>query len=202
MKFLYTIFIILFLPGLLLNAGEKNSPEKKTKLDLLSEVKKTDNASSKSSIIDSRKDKAIIFSALIPGSGQTFLGNTWKGVGFTIAFYGSAVTAFLANNNKVSREERITVLTQEYKAAGNFNDADLIWDEILLEKDKRDNDYKRRQIFAYSALGVWVLNLIDIIFFTEDKGGDEFSSVNSLTPNFNIISNNQSSYVELKINIP
>jgi hypothetical protein len=186
----------------LLYAGEKNSPEKKTKLDLLYEIKKTDNASSESSLLDSRKDKAIIFSALIPGSGQTFLGNTWKGVGFTLAFYGSAITAFLANNNKVAREERITVLTQEYKAAGNFNDADLIWNEILLEKDKRDNDYKRRQIFSYSALGVWVLNLIDIIFFTDDKGGDEFSSINSFNPNFNIISKNQLSYVELKINIP
>ena len=204
MKFFSTLLI---LSALLTNIsfggdGAKAGAEKKSKLDLLNEI---NNAEASAPFIDfsSRETRAAIFSAIIPGSGQTFIGHTWKGVGFTVAFYGTALTAILAHNNMIAREERIEVLTREYRSTGSFQAAQLVWDQILFEEGNRDNDHKRRQIFSYAALGVWVLNMVDIIFLTSDRGADEFAlAEKNKTFNISLANNEDYTGVELKFILP
>ena len=148
-----------------------------------------------------RKTKALIFSSLIPGSGQTYLGNELKGMGLSLAFYGTALAAVIAHNNAQGREDRIKVLSQEYKTKGNYKDAERVWQTILGEIDNRDNDYDRRAIFSWLAVGVWVYNIFDVIFLTDDRGESEFS-YNNHTIDLNLITHNDYNGVALKLNLP
>ncbi|MEO8398579.1 MAG: DUF5683 domain-containing protein [Ignavibacteriaceae bacterium] len=207
MKKIFYIFILsifIFQLNLLAEHPKKINKEKKSKLQLKEDFNSPENLKSKPFIdFSSRFTKAAIFSALIPGSGQTYLGNSLKGIGFTLGFYGTAITAILANNNMIAREDRINVLIKDYKAAGNYNLANEIWQKIKFEEGNRDNDYDRRQVFTYTALGIWVLNMVDVLFFNEDQGKDEFSQ-NDKTSKFslNFASKNEYNGVELKLILP
>lgn len=148
-----------------------------------------------------RKIKATVLSSILPGSGQTYLGNELKGMAISISFFGTALAGIIAQNNASGREDRIKVLTQDYLTRGNYSDAEKVWQSILAEKAERDNDYKRRNIFTWLAVGVWVYNIFDVIFLTDDFGEGEFSLKNNPV-GINLVSNNQFNGIELKINLP
>lgn len=122
-----------------------------------------------------RKTKAVWLSILIPGSGQTYLGHDYKGAGLTLGFFASTLTAILAENNFSGRQDRINTLTNDYKGAGNYNLANTYWTQIQFEKGNRDNDLKRRNIFIAVTAAVYIYNVIDILYLTDDFGGVEFS---------------------------
>jgi hypothetical protein len=122
-------------------------------------------------------------------------------MGISLAFYGTALTAIVAHNNAKGREDRIKVLTQEYITKGNYEDAEEVWKTILSEKENRDNDYTRRSIFTWCAVGVWVYNIVDVIFLTEDQGETDFASSNSQIE-LDIVGDNDFHGVALKLNLP
>ncbi|QOJ29005.1 MAG: hypothetical protein HRU80_08980 [Ignavibacteriales bacterium] len=150
-----------------------------------------------------REVRAAWLSAIIPGAGQTFLGHDYKGAGLTLGFYGSLLTAILAENNFHARQDRIKTLTNDYNGAGNYNLANYYWDQIQFEKGNRDNDVKRRDLFILVTAAVYIYNMVDILYLTEDKGGVGFTfapdfkdveGVNGVTSLY--------SGIALKINLP
>lgn len=199
-----SVVLILFLTNIGLandlNKGKEQS-QIKNHYELLNDLKQTDERDFFDVDFTPRRAKAAIFSTFVPGSGQTYLGDEIKGLGITLAFYGTALAAVIAHNNAQGREERIKVLTQEYNSKGNYNDAEKVWQSILGEKADRDNDYKRRSIFAWSAAVIWAFNVFDVIFLTDDKGENQFSMNNS---SFELIAkaHNDFNGIELKLNLP
>lgn len=151
--------------------------ESKSKLELLEEAKNISKINSENKFT-TRKIRGIVLSTIIPGSGQSYLGNTIKGAAITIGFFGTGVYAIIAHNNMTGREDRIKVLTNEYNSKGSYADAEIVWRKIEAERILRDEDYKRRQIFTLTSLGIWLYNMIDIFFLTEDFGVDEFALKN------------------------
>lgn len=179
----------------------KNEMTSKTKIELLNDI-------SGSSFLPKvewtgRKVTATILSALIPGSGQTFLGEDIKGAAITLAFYGSAVAAVIAQNNFVAREDRIKMLTRAYLTENEFIKADQVWSQIKFEENNRKYDNQRRKIFTYTAAGIWLLNMLDVIFLSEDHGKDVFS-LNSygIPVEMNFAVHDNYSGVALKYNLP
>lgn len=150
-----------------------------------------------------REVRAAWLSAIIPGAGQTFLGHDYKGAGITLGFYGSLLTTILAENNFNARQDRIQTLTTDYKGAGNYNLADYYWSQIQFEKGNRDNDVKRRNLFIAVTAALYVYNMIDILYLTEDKGGVSFSFAPELK-DFEGVNGVTSLYsgIALKINLP
>ncbi|NWF87910.1 MAG: hypothetical protein HXY50_00445 [Ignavibacteriaceae bacterium] len=148
-----------------------------------------------------RKVKALIFSSIVPGSGQTYLGSNLKGMGISLAFYGTALTAVIAHNNAQGREDRIKVLTQEYATKGNYSDAEEVWQTLLSEKENRDNDYTRRSIFTWCAVGVWLYNIVDVIFLTEEQSESDFAGDSSII-DMNVVYSNNFQGFALKLNLP
>ena len=71
----------------------------------------------------------------------------------------------------------------------------------MSEKGNRDNDYDRRSIFSWLAVGVWVYNVFDVIFLTDDQGENEFS-LNNPTIDLNLVTFNDFNGVALKLNLP
>lgn len=185
--------------------GDKNrsevSSETKNIYQLKQDVKYHDEAGFFDVEFTPRKIRASVLSTIIPGSGQTYLGSELKGMAISLGFYGSFLAAVIAHNNSQGREDRIKVLTQEYKTKGNYADAEKVWQSILGEKVNRDNDYERRSLFSWISLGIWAYNLFDVIFLTDDLGETQFSQSNSQF-DINIVSENDYNGVALKINLP
>jgi TM2 domain-containing membrane protein YozV len=133
---------------------------------------------STSQLFNQRKVTALVYSTFIPGAGQFYLGHKVKGVFFTLATFGSLVTTIVSQNNLVGGNERLENLELQYLNTMNWERADQLWQEMLQVKADIDKDYKRRNLFLGVTVGIWVANIIDVLFFTSDKGsGDIFGSI-------------------------
>jgi len=208
--FYFLFCLLLFNTSFPFGEGGKEEIKKLSKLEILESIK-NQSVDDKLEIrspdgpwfdLSSRYTKSILLSAVIPGSGQTYLGNELKGVGFTVAFFGTGLAALLNHSNFVGREDRLKVLVDTYLQAGDFSTADRTWKEIVFEKGNRENDYNRRNLFAYLTIGVWVLNMVDVILYSDDKGENEFAS--SQSPKFELGLSSQGQYngIAIKFNLP
>ena len=203
--FLTTLFIAFIFNQIVFCLDKNNNNVKsgvKNHYQLLNDIRMQDDPEFFDVDFTPRKTKALVLSFLVPGSGQTYLGDELKGMGISLAFYGTALSAIIAHNNAQGREDRIKVLTQDYNTKGNYNDAEKVWQTILGEKENRDNDYDRRSIFTWLAVGVWLYNIVDVIFLTGDQGENEFSHNNNSIFNFNFMEHNNFNGIALKLNLP
>ena len=206
MKIFLTTLFIAFIFNQIVFCFDKNKVNVKSGVknhyQLLNDIRMQDDPEFFDVDFTPRKTKALVLSFLVPGSGQTYLGDELKGMGISLAFYGTALSAIIAHNNAQGREDRIKVLTQDYNTKGNYNDAEKVWQTILGEKENRDNDYDRRSIFTWLAVGVWLYNIVDVIFLTGDQGENEFSHNNNSIFNFNFMEHNNFNGIALKLNLP
>ncbi|HEY4754948.1 MAG TPA: DUF5683 domain-containing protein [Ignavibacteriaceae bacterium] len=206
MKIFLTTLFIAFIFNQIVFCFDKNNNNVKSGVknhyQLLNDIRMQDDPEFFDVDFTPRKTKALVLSFLVPGSGQTYLGDELKGMGISLAFYGTALSAIIAHNNAQGREDRIKVLTQDYNTKGNYNDAEKVWQTILGEKENRDNDYDRRSIFTWLAVGVWLYNIVDVIFLTGDQGENEFSHNNNSIFNFNFMEHNNFNGIALKLNLP
>lgn len=121
-----------------------------------------------------RRVVSTVLSALIPGSGQTYLGHTEKGAAFTLGTIACALVTGLSENNVVGRNERINELRAQYQIATNYVGADTIWTKMVSTKSLLDDNVKRRDLFLKLTVALWVANMVDVIFFSGDKGEKPF----------------------------
>ena len=206
MKIFLTTLFIAFIFNQIVFCFDKNNNNVKSGVknhyQLLNDIRMQDDPEFFDVDFTPRKTKALVLSFLVPGSGQTYLGDELKGMGISLAFYGTALSAIIAHNNAQGREDRIKVLTQDYNTKGDYNNAEKVWQTILGEKEDRDNDYDRRAIFTWLAVGVWLYNIVDVIFLTDDQGENEFSHNNNSIINFNFMEHNNFNGIALKLNLP
>jgi len=162
--------------------GEQPAEKKQTKPGSFLELQKEIRVPSDSGgLFDvhwtGRKVTALILSAFVPGTGQTYLGNTPKGALITLVTFGCAVTVALSHNNFIAGNERLESLEVDYRNATNYKNADRIWNTMVNVKNDLDKDYNRRNLFLGITAGLWVLNIVDVIFLTEDQGEKPFGSL-------------------------
>lgn len=149
-----------------------------------------------------RPSNSLVYSIVFPGAGHTYYGHEIKGAAISVAYFGSVVTAILSNNNFKAREERIEILTQDYLKADKFTTADKIWSDIQTEKRNRDINQLNRTIFTFAAFAVWAYGIVDIIYFTDDRGDNSFAYDETSPVNLSAHVSGDFRGVALKINLP
>lgn len=148
--------------------------------------------------ISKRKLTALVYSTFIPGAGQFYLGHKIKGTFFTLTTFGSLVATIVSQNNLVGGNERLENLEMQYISTMNWEKAEQIWQEMVRVKSDIDRDYKRRNLFLGITVGIWVANIIDVLFFTSEKGsGDIFGHNKS---SLEIKSRNKEVMLTVKLN--
>lgn len=136
-----------------------------------------------------RKTIGVILSTVIPGSGQTYLGYTEKGAAFTISTIASALIAGLSENNVIGRNERLDELKIQYGLSSSYVGADTIWSKMVNTKSILDKDVRRRDLFLKITAVLWVANLVDVIFFTNDTGEKTFGLLKTETMTIALVPN-------------
>lgn len=136
-----------------------------------------------------RKIIGVILSTIIPGSGQTYLGHTEKGAAFTIGTIASALITGLSESNVIGRNERLDELKIQYGLSSSYVGADTIWSKMVSTKSILDKDIRRRDLFLKITAVLWVANLVDVIFFTDDAGEKTFGMLKTGTTTIALVPN-------------
>lgn len=124
---------------------------------------------------DSRRITGLAYSVFVPGSGQIYLGHQTKGAAFAVTFFTGLVGAIVSQNNFIGNRERLQSLEFDYLNADRFTLADYYWKQMVSVRDEQKMHEKARNIFTAATIFMWSLNLVDYLFWTEDKGPIEFS---------------------------
>jgi len=137
---------------------------------------------------NSRRLTGLAYSVFVPGSGQIYLGHQTKGAAFAVTFFTGLVGAIVSQNNFIGNRERIQSLQFDYLNADRFTLADYYWKQMVDVHNEQKMHERSRNIFTAATIFIWSLNLVDYIFWTEDKGPVEFSyrSYNKLGNVFSI----------------
>lgn len=122
-----------------------------------------------------RKSTALLYSIVVPGSGQTMLGSPYKGFSFTIAGFGSALTSLISHNNFVASNERLDALEFQYRYSTSWDASNQIYTSLKDTHTKMKYYQKMRNIFAVVSVIVWTFNIVDVVYLTQDEGESIFS---------------------------
>jgi hypothetical protein len=133
-----------------------------------------------------RQTKALVYSLAVPGSGQTFLGETYKGVGITLTAFGSLITSIISHNNFIARNERLDALEFQYSVSPTWVASEYIYDEMRSAHRQLQQDKDRRDLFIVITAVVWSLNIVDVLYNTEDHGEALFSLHSQRNPSVGI----------------
>ena len=109
--------------------------------------------------------KSILYSALLPGLGQIYAEKTLKGVVFLS-------TELLLIGGTIWCSERMKVIRGEYNdfvriSQESINAAEIEWATAMMREKKNQHDQTKlkRTMFIASAIGWWILNVIDRYVF-------------------------------------
>lgn len=121
-----------------------------------------------------RRSTALVYSCIMPGSGQTMLGHTYKGVAFSVVAFGSVLTAAISHNNFIARNERLDALEYQYQNVTNWVSADRLYSDMTGVHQKLVADKNRRDLFLIVSAVVWAANIVDLLYNTDDLGQESF----------------------------
>jgi hypothetical protein len=177
MKRTLLVFILFFLLCNSLFSGEKDKQNKLSYLELKEKFQErlTPGIIEPKFDLSGKKITGLIYSAIVPGVGQFYLGHQYKGAAFTILSLASLVTGLVTQNDVVAMNEKIESLEYDYSKSGTYAKANDVWVEMVACKTDADG-YKKTRNLAYGIYaGLWTLNILDLLFLTPDKGSVDFS---------------------------
>ena len=128
------------------------------------------------------KGKAIIYSLLFPGAGQSYLARTASPVLLGLAAYGCLAGGYIMNT----------------KSVGSYNDYLAETNDLIKRKSLADDWTKQKQlseILVVSAATIWAANLIWVVLMPDDT--KRFNNIN-IQSFFD--PNNKSSGLKLALN--
>ncbi|MBI2427661.1 MAG: hypothetical protein HYV29_02495 [Ignavibacteriales bacterium] len=89
--------------------------------------------------------------------------------------FGSLLTAIISHNNFIARGERLDALEFQYKNATTWEIAELNYDEMKYTHNQLRRDRQRRDLFFIVTAALWTLNIVDVLYNTDDRGESLFS---------------------------
>ena len=115
--------------------------------------------------------KAVSRSLLIPGWGQMYGGQKFKGTMFLLLAAGGVASYLIADSDFDDKQEEYDRLNGEYQSAVTYSEKERLY-PILSDARKDAYDAENiRRITIGVTIGVWGLSLLDaLLFFPEERG--------------------------------
>ncbi len=112
--------------------------------------------------------KAGIRSMLIPGWGQHYSGNSFRGAVFTLGAIGAATGFYFADRRFSDKKDDYNIALQNYYGATSIDELNRL--RVISESARKtaSDAEKNRNLLVYTGVGIWVYNFFDsVIFFPE-----------------------------------
>ncbi len=122
------------------------------------------------------RNKAVALSFLFPGVGHFLSNHNLKGGIFFLSEVVSLVVAVDANERyrtKVSeydgaKDDYLSMEGGSYQGRTTYEEAEGKWQDLLEMNRDLDRLHNVRRTFAFISAGIYMANIIDILFFSDD----------------------------------
>jgi hypothetical protein len=104
----------------------------------------------------------IIYSALYPGWGQIRSGEYGRGMAFAGGELLALVGLFISDLQYSRAVEDYDAAKAAYLAADYIGDAQYSYDKMMEKWDHSENLQTYRNAFLGAAIGIWVINIVDM----------------------------------------
>jgi len=111
----------------------------------------------------------IIYSAIYPGWGQIRSGEYGRGMIFAGAELASLVGLFISDLQYSRTVEDYESARDAYFASDYIGDAQYYYDRMREKWDDAENLNTYRNAFLGAAIGIWVVNVVDIVIGGDDE---------------------------------
>jgi len=111
----------------------------------------------------------IIYSAIYPGWGQIRSGEYGRGMIFAGAELASLMGLFISDLQYSRAVEDYESARDAYFAAEYIGDAEYYYDRMREKWDDAENLNTYRNAFLGAAIGIWVINVVDIVIGGDDE---------------------------------
>lgn len=120
--------------------------------------------------------RALIFSALIPGSGQFYLDQNSKGLLLGAAALGSAGLAFYYFNEFNSKSDQYDIDKLNYENNIDMTSMTSLYDKMEQSYREMEDAASMSNLLIGAAVTIWAINIMDIALFAPRKQGVEINA--------------------------
>jgi len=120
------------------------------------------------------RTKAAARSLFIPGWGQRYSGHKGKGALMFLAALGAGTAYLIADNDFDDKNEQYDARLAEYDslaAYGASTELTNAWNRLASAQDEAYDAENIRRVTIGVAIGIWAINMLDILFFFPDERG-------------------------------
>jgi hypothetical protein len=115
--------------------------------------------------------KAASRSLLIPGWGQMYGGQKFKGVMFLLLTAGGVASYLIADADFDDKQDEYDRLNDDYRNAGTYAEKERLYPMLSAAKKDAYDAENLRRITIGATIGIWGLSLLDaLLFFPEERG--------------------------------
>ena len=120
--------------------------------------------------------KAAVRSMFVPGWGQAYTGQKTKGFTFALLFGGSIAAFLIADNRFNDKEDAFTKSKDAYAKAFASGVSAIELDRLWVARNDAQSDAfdaeTVRRISIGAVAGIWGLNVLDALLFTNTEDGN------------------------------
>ena len=126
--------------------------------------------------------KSAIRSLVIPGWGQRYSNQKYRGLFYTFFAAATAYGYFIADDDFDTKFDRLRSLELEYDALSTQSEMEEFLPRLADAQDRAYDAENMRRVAIGSVIAVWSLSIIDaLFFFPEEKGTFKVKNL-TLTP--------------------
>ncbi len=116
--------------------------------------------------------KAMARSFFVPGWGQIYTDQDFKGGAFFLLTAGAVTSFLIAENDFQDKKDNYNKLLAEYNSENEFADKRLLYNNLQSAREEAYDAENIRRITIGLTAAVWALNLVDLLFYFPENRGD------------------------------
>lgn len=126
--------------------------------------------------------KALARSFIIPGWGQVYTDQGFKGGLLFVLVGGSALSYFVATDDYHARVDEYDNLKKDYLIASTYEEKQRLYTEMQRARDEAYDAESLRRITIGAVIASWTINILDLFFFFPDYGGSVLTENLTIKP--------------------
>ena len=113
------------------------------------------------------KTRNILFSTIVPGTGQIYRDDDYRGY-FIFCLEATAIAFVYNYNDKMKKAKfQYKTINEKYHTANEIDEILRIEPQVFEKYKNIKHIQESRNIYIYTAIGIWALNLIEAIMWKE-----------------------------------